>query len=328
MAPWISKRDPNLCQDCQYCRKCVCRYESCIGCQACHVSCPYDAVKMEERPSWETITIYFDDEPLQVTSGISIKEALQLSGFPISPFPKGDGIFVPCEGGGWMSCEMEVDGVSLPICVTQVKEGIKIQKEVSHPIPPLRIVHEFQGHSVRGVGTPWNLKASGRNIEVASFSAGCNLRCPQCQNWTTTYCGKGVYPTPEEAALSLTRAREREEVDRMAISGGESTLNRPWLIQFLNILRKLNPDKEARLHVDTNGTLLTNEYVDELFRAGMTDLGIDLKAIDVETYCRITGIEDREKASLYLRTSWEAVRYISENYKDRLFLGVGIITVT
>jgi len=76
--------------------------------------------------------------------------------------------------------------------------------------------------------------------------------------------------------------------------------------------------------VDTNGTLLTNEYVDELFRAGMTDVGIDLKAIDVETYCRITGIEDREKASLYLRTSWEAVRYISENYRERLFLGVGI----
>jgi len=219
---------------------------------------------------------------------------------------------------------MEVDGVSLPICVTLVQEGMKIQIEFSHPVAPLRIVHGFQGHPVGGVGTPWNLKTSRRNIEVACFSAGCNLRCPQCQNWTKTYCGKRVYLTPEEAAISHTRARRREEVDRMAISGEESTLNRPWLIQFLNILRKLNPDKEARLHVDTNGTLLTNEYVDELFQAGMADVGIDIKAIDVKTYCRITGIEDQEKASLYLRTSWEAVRYISENYKDRLFLGVRI----
>ena len=31
MGPWISKRDPNLCEDCQYCRKWVCRYESCIS---------------------------------------------------------------------------------------------------------------------------------------------------------------------------------------------------------------------------------------------------------------------------------------------------------
>jgi len=49
--------------------------------------------------------------------------------------------------------------------------------------------------------------------------------------------------------------------------------------------------------VDTNGTLLTNEYVDELFQAGMTDIGIDIKATDVKTYCRITGIEDQENAS-------------------------------
>jgi sulfur carrier protein ThiS len=75
---------------------------------------------MGERPSWETITLYFDDKPLQVASGISIKEALQLSGFSVSPFPKGDGIFVPCGVGGCMSCAMKVDGEILPICVTQV----------------------------------------------------------------------------------------------------------------------------------------------------------------------------------------------------------------
>ena len=56
----------------------------------------------------------------------------------------------------------------------------------------------------------------------------------------------------------------------------------------------------------------------------MTDVGIDLKAMDIETYCRMTGIEDRKVASFYLQTSWEAVRYISESYMDRLFLGIGI----
>jgi ferredoxin len=73
MAPRISKRDPNLCQDCQYCRKWVYRFESCIGCCACHFSCSYCAVKMEERASWETITIHFAGKPLRVPSGISVK---------------------------------------------------------------------------------------------------------------------------------------------------------------------------------------------------------------------------------------------------------------
>lgn len=324
MSPWVSKRDPNLCQNCQYCRRWVCRYESCIGCQACFISCPYDAVKMEEVSSSVTLTIYIDGKPFRVPSRISIKEALQLSGFSISSFPKADGLFVPCQVGGCMSCAMEVDREFLPICVTEVREGMRIQREPSHPRVPLRIIHGFQGHPVGGVGTPWSLKASGKNIEVACFSAGCNLRCPQCQNWTTTYLGKGLYLTPEEAALSLTKAREKEGVNRMAISGGESTLNRPWLIQFLRALKKLNPDQEARFHVDTNGTLLIPDYIEELFMAGMTDIGIDLKAIDVKTYCRITGIKDPGKASLYLKTSWESVRYIIQNYKDRLFLGVGI----
>lgn len=89
---------------------------------------------------------------------------------------------------------------------------------------PVRIIHGFQRHPVGGVGTPWWLKASRKNIEVACLAAGCNLRCPQCQNLTTSYLGKGNYITPEEAAFRLTEARIREGVNRMAISGGEATL--------------------------------------------------------------------------------------------------------
>lgn len=155
-----------------------------------------------------------------------------------------------------MSCAMEVDGTIVPICVTEVREGMKISTEIPPHVSPLRIIHGFHGHPVGGAGTPWNLKVTRTNIEVACFTAGCNLRCPHCQNRTTTYCGKGDYLTAKEAALSLTQSRQRERVNRMAISGGESTLNHSWLIQFLEALRKLNSDREARFHVDTHGTLL------------------------------------------------------------------------
>jgi hypothetical protein len=78
-----------------------------------------------------------------------------------------------------------------------------------------------------------------------------------------------------------------------------SRLPRLWRV---HILRKLNPDKEARLHVDINATRLTQECVDELFQAGMTDVGIDLKAIDVETYYRLHVLKI-EKDDDFIRTS-------------------------
>ncbi|MCX8176672.1 MAG: 4Fe-4S cluster-binding domain-containing protein, partial [Candidatus Bathyarchaeota archaeon] len=82
----------------------------------------------------------------------------------------------------------------------------------------------FMGHSVGGVGTPWNLKSQGF-IEVAAFTAGCNFRCPQCQNWSITYRGKEDFEhyilTPKEAAKIMTEVRKEYQVNRMAISGGE-----------------------------------------------------------------------------------------------------------
>jgi len=46
--------------------------------------------------------------------------------------------------------------------------------------------------------------------------------------------------------------------------------------------------------VDTNATILTRDYIDELVEAGVTDIGPDLKGCYPETFMRITGIEDKE----------------------------------
>jgi pyruvate formate lyase activating enzyme len=119
-------------------------------------------------------------------------------------------------------------------------------------------------------------------------------------------------------------ARVREGVDRMAISGGEATLNRPWLVAFVRALRAYAPDEAARIHVDTNGTLLTAQYLDELVAAGMTDCGIDLKGLVPETFQAITSVSDRGLARRYLERAWSAVEYLWNNYRERVFVGVGI----
>jgi pyruvate formate lyase activating enzyme len=127
-----------------------------------------------------------------------------------------------------------------------------------------------------------------------------------------------------QAASQLTATKFHFDVDRLAISGGESTLNRRWLIEFVTHLQKLNSDPKARIHIDTNAAILTSDYIDDLVGAGMTDIGPDLKGLSVDTFMKITKIKDKVLADKYLKTSWNAVKYILRNYSDEVFLGVGI----
>jgi len=190
----------------------------------------------------------------------------------------------------------------------------------------LELSDEDDGFFILINKSPWWVKKSGQHyIEVACFAHGCNLRCLQCQNYTVTYDNVTLPSTPLEAAAILTAQRKEYGVDRMAISGGEPTLNRPWLIQFFQELHRLNPDPRARLHLDTNATVLTPEYVDLLVDAGMTDIGPDLKGLKTDTFMKITGTLDRGLAERYLKNAWTITKYILDSYyPDRVFLGIGV----
>lgn len=110
-------------------------------------------------------------------------------------------------------------------------------------------------------------------------------------------------------------------VDRIAISGGERTLNRRRLIQYISFPKALNPN--ARLHVDTNGSILTNDYLDDLADTGMTDIGIDIKASRNSTFQKITGLVDEAISRRYMETDWKAVEYLHKNH-PKIFIGIGI----
>jgi len=299
--------------------------EACIGCLACFQGCPYQARELvEDEHPRKRIRIQVDGQDFEVPERITVRRALEMAGFSFGTFPGEGDIQAPCRTGGCYTCLVVADGRAVRSCVSPVREGMVIQTALPEDFTPLRIVHGPQPHSVGGKATPWWLKARGRYIEVAIWAAGCNLRCPQCQNFTTTYDGRSAPLSPRQAAERVTRARRRYGVDRMAISGGEPTLNRPWLVQYFRELKALNPDPDARLHLDSNGTLLTGDYLDELVDAGVTDMGIEPKGVYPETFMRITGIKDKALARRYLETAWEAVEYVASNYRDRVFLGVGL----
>ncbi len=324
MSPFLARRDVGKCHNCGFCRKFLCRHEECIGCGACVVGCPFDAVHLVEVEANEYVNIEVDGRVASVPTGMPLKAALEQCGVAFSAYPREGRLMTPCGVGGCMSCAVEVNGEILPSCVTAVRDGMRVRTEIQFSGVASRGVHGFQGHPVGGVGTPWELKKRRGSIEVACFAAGCNFRCPQCQNWTTAYLGTGKLLGPDEAAEFLTRARRLYGVNRMAISGGECTLNRGWLVSFIHHLKMKNPDAEARFHVDTNGSIFTRDYIDELVEAGMTDVGIDLKGFTLQTFKSITGICKQGLARRYLETAWNACRHLVNRYGGRIFLGIGI----
>ncbi len=327
--PFLTKYNKNItkCKNCGFCAQLIwCPSPNyCIGCAACYRGCPYEAIEAKSIEETRQIQIYIDNKPLKVSYGITIKQALEDTGITFTGFPEANSLFAPCETGGCHSCVVLANGIIVPACHTPIQEQMFIETKLPPNYTPRRIIEGFSPHSVGGVGTPWHLKTTRRYIEVAAFAAGCNFRCRMCQNYSITYRSRGEGITPESAAIQLTSARRRHQVDRMAISGGESTLNQSWLISFFKKLSFLNPDKDAHIHLDTNGSILTYDYIDELVEAGMTDIGPDLKAVRLATFLKITCLSNKELAKRYLETAWNAVKYIADTYyPDQLFMGVGL----
>jgi len=343
----LFKAEAHECMGCDFCRLFVkCEFleilterrgrEFCVGCGACVAACPYEARRLVELSADELknvreVTVKIDGEEYSVPERITVLKALEMAGYRISSFPAwGDEktIFAPCGTGGCFSCAVIIDGELKQSCITPVQEGMEIvaeRSEIERQLP-LRIVSSFQGHAAGGVGTPYHLKPKTflKAIEVACFAHGCILRCPTCQNWTAVYSSVDEPLTPLQAAKLLTYERRRYRVDRLTISGGESTLNRRWLVSFLKALKKLNKDEKARLHVDTNAVILTEDYIDELYEAGMTDVGPDVKGLRLDTFMKITGMKDKEIARKLKETGWRAVKYLLDEYFDKIFVGVGI----
>jgi pyruvate formate lyase activating enzyme len=280
------------------------------------LACSGEAINLVEDSSLrKNISIRINGERFSVPERITIKDALGYAGISFSK-----NLYAPCGVGGCWCCAVLVDGSAKPACITCLREGMVIDTQTE--IAPRRVVTGFGPHMVGGVGTPVSIRDYVSPIEVALFTHGCNLRCPQCQNHGMAFTG-GMEMLPREAAAMLSNMRRIYRVNRMAFSGGECTLNRRWLIQAIKELKKQNNDEKARIHVDTNGSLLTGDYLDELAAAGMTDAGIDLKGLRLETFQRITGTEDSEHAEFYLENAWNAVKHLLENHQH-VFVGIGI----
>ena len=126
------------------------------------------------------------------------------------------------------------------------------------------------------------------NVSFVVFFAGCNFRCPYCQN-------SGLLPLDSGEEIGLEAIRERvnmnlspvPELDAVVLSGGEPLLQPDAIMEVAEMVKGLN----LKLMLDTNGSI--PGAVEPLLVEGLIDrVALDVKApLTPEEYQRAAGLQ-------------------------------------
>ncbi len=121
------------------------------------------------------------------------------------------------------------------------------------------------------------------NVSLVVFFAGCNFRCPYCQN-------SSLLPLDSGQEIDAEDLRRRVEVgrdllDAVVITGGEPLLQPEGIEEIAGIAK----DLDLKLMLNTNGSRY--DVVRRLLEADLIDrVALDIKApLTSEDYARVTG---------------------------------------
>lgn len=125
------------------------------------------------------------------------------------------------------------------------------------------------------------------NVSMVVFFAGCNIRCPYCQN-------SGLLPLDSGEEVDLGYIEERliigmdpvPQLDAVVFTGGEPLLQPDAVIEAAELVKSHG----LKLMLDTNGTIY--EAVERVLRTGLIDrVALDVKApLKPEDYGGVSGV--------------------------------------
>jgi len=271
--------------------------------------CPQGARELKARhDSGKIIRFTLDGKTCAVKAPVSVFDALcELGRAAKTHEPDDCPKLALCGTGGCWSCSVSINGVAARSCVTPLQENMEIvtDPETLQRHAPVRVV---------------TLMRPAPHYHPSIFVHGCNYRCDLCHNWDLTF---DAHTKPKDPTETVSLLKLNPETDHwIGISGGEPCLNPAWLLETVRQLRCAVP--QSHIQLDTNASLLTPELIDALVAAGITDISPDLKALHLDTFMKISGVASEKSAQLYLQTSWNAVRYINERYRQKVFMAVSL----
>lgn len=318
----IAVRNDN-CINCSFCTQyiaCPAGSDGCIACGACVTACPQSARSLkvvaaghlsDRAEKVNPLVFEVNGQVRQLPGSISVSRALEELGYitkkkktSVSSCADPEDT---CGTGGCWNCAVLIDDKRSRGCVTPLRSGMKIitDPKALGEVPPKRVV---------------TIMRPAPHGHPSIFTHGCNYRCNLCHNWDLTFSSTAASLTPMQAVAQLALQPEKDRW--VGISGGEPTINRQWLVETVQQLRRSVP--ESRIQLDTNASLLTPDYIDELIAAGITDVSPDFKAFDIKTFMTLSGVHDKKQSERYMQTAWQAIEYLQTRYADQIFMAVSI----
>ncbi len=141
---------------------------------------------------------------------------------------------------------------------------------------------------------------------ATGYTVGCCLRCVFCwvglgREYPERY---GVFYSPQEAFLELSRAAKRHRTEKLRISGAEPTLGKEHL---LCLLEQVEQSTFKLFILETNGIYfgIDESYVKEVSKFKKAHIRVSLKAGTPEDFTRKTGA--RPEA---FELPFQAIRYL------------------
>lgn len=122
------------------------------------------------------------------------------------------------------------------------------------------------------------------NVSLVVFFAGCNFRCPYCQN-------SGLIPVDSGEEIEIETLRRRIEInlnllDAVVFTGGEPLLQAEGVMMAAKLVKSFG----LKLMLDTNGSL--HRIAERLLDAGLVDrVALDVKApLTADDYGKVIGL--------------------------------------
>ena len=116
---------------------------------------------------------------------------------------------------------------------------------------------------------------------------GCNLQCVFC--WSDkpreNPAHYGKFCTPEEVSAKIIQCAHEHNYHLVRISGNEPTIAKKHILKVLNIINRT----KLLFILETNGTLLDKDFVQELAQCRHLHVRVSLKGTNPEEFSMLTG---------------------------------------